>query len=544
VSVVATIAKAKKPKKKKKPVRCVVPKSKRAKGKKPKPLTKRQAAKYCKPVKKKKPVKKPAPARAPVPLAPPLVVAPQPGVTPPAPPPVLPDPATSPLAIYPGPFGIRQAERLLWRAGFGPRPGQAKQLADLGLARAVGSLTRPRGEAVLTGPEPTDGHGGPLLYPEDIWGQDLLWWLDRMVRTDQPLVERMTLVLHDWFATSNAGVASQKLMVAQNRMMRSHALGSFKQLVLDMTVDPAMMWWLNLLGSTKDSPNENYARELMELFTLGADRGAYTEADVRAMARAFTGWVWHYDPVAAIHTPRIDASGQDAGVKTIFGKSGNFDWQDACELCIEHPLHPSFFVNKLWSYFIPTPASEADRVRLEQLYVDSGYSIASVLEAILLHPAFYTGEDIVKPPAVFLAGLLRNQGMGVTNSVWVVFLDQMEQRLFYPPDVSGWDDARWLNTSTLRARWSVVSEILKSTALGGTAASSYSTTETPQQAVDAARLFWGDPPLTTDTLAALLRFAEAAIPATGTIAQKSIYRAQRQNGLRQLIAFSPDAQWC
>jgi hypothetical protein len=537
VSVAARIAKAKK--KKKKAKKCV-PKSTKRRGTS---ARKRHAPKLCKPV-KKKPVKRPPPkpsAGTPAPIAAPIV-----GPAQPAAPPnqvVVTDPAVSPLSTYSGPFGAREAERLLWRAGFGPSPGQAQQLAEVGLAKAVASLTRPQGTATLTGPEPTDGRGGKL-YPSDLWGHDLLWWLDRMVRSDQPLVERMTLVFHDWFATSNAGVASQKMMVVQNELLRSHALGSFKQLILDITVDPAMMWWLNILGSTKVSPNENYARELMELFTLGADRGAYTESDVREMARAFTGWVWHYEPALNTHLPLIDSKGQDTGVKTIFGSSGNFGWKEAAGLCLEHPLHPSFFVEKLWSYFIPTPPSEAERGTLEALYKSSGYAISPVLEAILMHPLLYTGEDIVKPPAVFLAGLLRRQGMGVANSNWITTLDQMEQRLFYPPDVSGWNDARWLNTSTLRARWGAVSDILKSSAIGGAAASAYSATETPAAAVQAARQFWGDPPLTTDTVDALVRFAAAAVPATAYGVQNSMYRAQRQNALRHLIAFCPDAQWC
>ncbi|HKP21456.1 MAG TPA: DUF1800 family protein, partial [Thermoleophilaceae bacterium] len=119
---------------------------------------------------------------------------------------------TSPIAVYSGAFGVRQAERLLWRAGFGPSPGHAQALAAMGLHRAVASLTRPEGPATLTGAAPTDGDGNPL-EPADAYGHDHLWWLDRMVRTNQPLVERMTLVWHDWFSTSNDGVGQQSLML-------------------------------------------------------------------------------------------------------------------------------------------------------------------------------------------------------------------------------------------------------------------------------------------------------------------------------------------
>ncbi len=129
------------------------------------------------------------------------------------------------LPVFRGVFGPAQAERLLWRAGFGPRKGQAAKLAKLGLAGAVTSLTQP-GTEQLVGPAPHDDKNNPLA-PLDAWGHDHLWWLDRMVRTTTPLVERMTLIWHDWFATSNGSVGSAKLMLDQNELFRSSALGNF-----------------------------------------------------------------------------------------------------------------------------------------------------------------------------------------------------------------------------------------------------------------------------------------------------------------------------
>ena len=190
------------------------------------------------------------------------------------------------IPSYRGAFGEEQAARLLWRAGFGPKPGQAAELAKLGLHDAVRSLTRPKSRA-LTGPNPTDGDGGGLA-PKDAWGHDHLWWLDKMVRSEAPLVERMTLIWHDWFATSKSGVP-QKLMIDQNQLLRRHALGNFEALALDITRDPAMLLWLNGTSNNQWDVNENYARELQELFCLGAGRG-YTERDVRQLARALTGF--------------------------------------------------------------------------------------------------------------------------------------------------------------------------------------------------------------------------------------------------------------
>ena len=162
------------------------------------------------------------------------------------------------VPVYRGHFGKPQAERLLWRAGFGPRKGEAEKLAKLGLEGAVHKLTNP-GRERLRGPKPHDDNGHPLA-PNDAWGHDQLWWLDRMVRTSRPLMERMTLVWHDWFATSRDGVGPARLMLRQNNLFRQHALGSFSTLLMDVTKDPAMLLWLSGTDNTKDSPNENYGR--------------------------------------------------------------------------------------------------------------------------------------------------------------------------------------------------------------------------------------------------------------------------------------------
>ena len=167
---------------------------------------------------------------------------------------------------YDGPFGAAQAERLLWRAAFGGGRKDAEKLAEKGMEGAVRSLTRPRNEE-LKGPAPVDGDGDPIK-PNDRYGHDVLWALDRMVRSRAPALERMALIWHDWFAT--ADVPSQKLSIKQWRLFRKHALGNFHELVRAVTIDPAMLIWLSGIDNHKDWPNENYGRELMELFTLGA----------------------------------------------------------------------------------------------------------------------------------------------------------------------------------------------------------------------------------------------------------------------------------
>ena len=158
-----------------------------------------------------------------------------------------------------------------------------------------------------------------------------------------------------------------------------------------------MLMWLDGVQNKKGAINENYAREVMELFTLGADRGAYTETDVRELAKALSGWRADIDNERGSNF-RFDPARFDSSVKTLFAgvsgygpKVGNFGWEDAVRLCIEHPLHPSFAVSKLWSYFIPTPPPDGERRILEQHYVQSGYQIRPLVEAILLHPDLYSG---------------------------------------------------------------------------------------------------------------------------------------------------------
>ena len=447
---------------------------------------------------------------------------------------------------YRGPFGPDQARRLLWRAGFGPRAGEADALAGTDAREAVAALTQVSGAPTFRGNEPRDQNGN-RIDPNNAWGHDHVWWLDRMVRSDQSLVERMTLVWHDWFATTNNDVGNQRLMIGQNQTLRTHALGSFHDLAIAVTQDPAMLVFLNGIENHEWRPNENYARELMELFTLGADRGAYTETDVRQLARVLTGWRATWSDELGLHNFRFDPTRHDDGTKTLWAgkphqRSGNFGWQDAVTLCLEHPLHRSFFVRKLWGYFIPTPPDAETQAALEGVYWNSGFQIRPVLEAILLHPDFYDGPPLVKPPAVYTAGLLRSRGRTITTSAWAWLSMQAGQQLFYPPNVSGWNDQAWLDTATVRGRWYVAYEVLRASWIDPWN-SGYSATETPAQAVDAALAFWDRPALTDDTKAELLRYA-TALPGPLQDWERGPLRAERQNALRHLIAISPDFQTC
>ena len=194
-------------------------------------------------------------------------------------------------------------------------------------------------------------------------------------RSTHPLIERIALIWHDWFGVSDEFVHHFALVDAHIDLFRRQGLGSFRDLLIAVASDPAMLVRLDGKDNHAGATNENFARELMELFTLGADRGAYTEPDIREAARALTGWTADYVGGIGWTDFAYDPARHDTGVKRIFGQDGTFDWRATCDLCLAHPLHPSFFVLKLWSYFIPTPPDAATQAELERRYVASGMSI-------------------------------------------------------------------------------------------------------------------------------------------------------------------------
>ena len=208
-------------------------------------------------------------------------------------------------------------------------------------------------------------------------------------------------------------------------------------------------------------------------------------------------------------------------------------------LVIAHPLHPSFFVAKLWSYFVPVPPPADVAAKLEAAYRNSGHQIRPVVEAILCSPQFYEGPRMTKPPAVLTAGMLRARNLPIDRESWVWLCDSAGQRLYYPPDVSGWDDRHWIDTNTVRARWDLVNEVMRGQNLTWQTWDDYPA-ETADEAVARARAFWQNPTLTAETVASLRDFAATCVPASPS----PQLRAQRQNALRQLIAASPDYQTC
>jgi uncharacterized protein (DUF1800 family) len=471
---------------------------------------------------------------------------PQPGGDPgpnpnPGPGPGPTDPPPAGVDRYTGPFGIEQATRLLWRAGFGPRRGEAAQVAALGLDGAVAALTRVTGAAQLVGPAPYTEFDD-RLEPGVRFEHDHLAWLDRMVRSTQPFVERMALVWHDWFGVSDDNVGQYTLMARHVELFREHGRSSFRDLARRVMEDGAMLVRLNGVGNQRHRPNENFARELMELFTLGPDRGAYTERDVREAARGLTGYEGDFQQPDGWRRFWFDPQWHDDTTKEIFGRSAPYDPDDVVDACVVHRLHPSFFVLKLWQAFVAQPPPADQRIALERLYVERGFAVLPVVEAILKHPAVYAGPPLVKPPVVYAAGLMRALGAGIESIGWTGFTAQAGQHLYHPPTIAGWREDRWLDTSTLQARWQLAFLALRNRHL--TADSPYPADETPEQAVALAARFWDDPPLRADTVAVLVDVARsiAALPDDGL--SPAGRNALRQQVLRHLLITSPDGQVC
>jgi uncharacterized protein (DUF1800 family) len=416
-------------------------------------------------------------------------------------------------------------------------------LAKHGLQAAVRSLTRPS-QRSLVGPAPKLQNGEPIA-PYDVWGNDVLWWLDRMVRTRAPLIERMTLTWHDWFATSNELVNSQRLMIEQNQTQRTLCLASFPRMLTAMTIDPAMLLWLSGAGSTKEAPNENYAREMQELFTLGAGNG-YTEVDVREHARALTGWTYTWSQ--ATGQPQdfhFDPKLHDDGPKVIYGRRGHFGWRDSLRLVLTHPDHPRYFVTKLWSYFCPEPLSAKDTRAAEGLYVSCGKQIRPVVEAMLMHPLIHRGPRMVKPPIVQIAGMLRGMGRYIDTDAWAWESNLTGQMPFYPPNVGGWEASRWLNTGTWLARFNLAAQMIdEQRALKPNAAKRIASLS-PRALTKQALAFWGEPTVSQATHGALLSYAKsAAVDAATATWEREQFPVLALNALRALVVATPDYQTC
>jgi uncharacterized protein (DUF1800 family) len=328
---------------------------------------------------------------------------------------------------------------LLRRAGFGPSPDDAAEWRKLGYRGAVRRLLDE-----LDGPLPPDP---PSFDPYEP-GAIQQGWLDRMVSGRSPLAEKLALFWHGHFATSDAKVQEPLLMWRQYQLFRGRGAGRFGALVAAVSRDVAMIRWLDGNTNRKGQANENYARELQELFTLGI--GNYTERDIREIARAFTGWgSRHHDFV-------FRDEFHDHGPKTVHGESGDLDGDDVVRILTTRPACHRFVAGKLLRFFSHPEPTVDEVAELARALEETGGDVRSALFVMLLSPGFLDdrrARALVRSPVETVVGAMR--AVGVTETpLWVHgSLERMGQILFRPPSVKGWPEGtQWLTSAAVVER--------------------------------------------------------------------------------------------
>jgi uncharacterized protein (DUF1800 family) len=275
------------------------------------------------------------------------------------------------------------------------------------------------------------------------------WWFTEMRNTPAPLAERMTLFWHGHFTSSFQPVRWPQLMYRQNLLFRRHALGNYRSLLHEIARDPAMLLYLNNQQNKKSHPNENFARELMELFTLG--EGHYSEHDITELARAFTGW--QYDPRSGAFA--FKARDHDDGIKTVLGSSGSFDGDQAIDVILAQARAAEFIIEKLWQEFVSPQADAGTVTRLAKDF-RKDWDLAKLMQALLSQPAVYAPDNrgsLVKSPAEFVVGTARFLDLDLPAAAAANASRSMGQQLFNPPNVRGWPGGNdWITSDTLLAR--------------------------------------------------------------------------------------------
>ncbi|MEY3176128.1 MAG: hypothetical protein RLZZ436_4042 [Planctomycetota bacterium] len=407
-----------------------------------------------------------------------------------------------------GAWDLSAAAHLFRRAGFGADRDQLEAAVSVSPTEAVDQL--------LSAAEPGDFQTEmSVLASSAIAAGNVqplsAWWLYRMLATPCQLLEKLTLFWHGHFATGADKVTDPALMLAQNQLLRRLACGRFEELVQEVSRDPAMLLYLDAASSRKAHPNENYARELMELFCLG--EGRYTEQDIREIARCFTGWEVRRGEY------RFNRYQHDSGEKQFLGKAGVFGGEDAVRIVLEQPSAPEFLTEKLLRFFVMDEPTDPTVLcaPLARQFRDSGLELRPLLRTMLTSRLFFAPESRgrrVRSPVELAIGLLRSLN-GSTNTVALATtLQQLGQGLFYPPSVKGWDGGRtWINSSTLLGRSNLVRALLSvpGARFGRTSLREYLAARnlrTPEQILEELQLLLfavPPPPAALESIAALLR---------------------------------------
>ncbi len=369
--------------------------------------------------------------------------------------------------LEPAAFDAAAARHLLNRAAFGGTPQEIAALAAMGLDKAVDHLLGAEDDFEEFQAALTDrpsyrnfrklGRDERRKIQQEYRRNDRrqfanlrAWWFRRMAIGKAPLREKMTLFWHGHFATSYREVKSSYHMYLQNETLRKHALGNFKELVTAVSKDPAMLRYLNNNQNRRGRPNENYARELMELFTLGV--GNYTETDIKEAARALTGWSARGNEFV------FSRRAHDPGVKEFLGKKGRFTGTEIIDIIFEQETASRFVIRKLVKFFATENPSDGLVEALAATFLKENFEIRPVLAQLFRSAEFYSescrGKQI-KSPIELVASTLRLLHIDPGNSPGASLLaGQMGQELFAPPNVKGWDGGEsWITTSTLFSRY-------------------------------------------------------------------------------------------
>ncbi len=373
-------------------------------------------------------------------------------------------------------IGLDGARHLLSRTGFGASMTEIQALAKLTRGEAAEQLIKPfTGNVTTAAPAWVNEPPLPPAKRQSLSREQLQaelrrnvehafelreWWFREMLDTPSPLTEKMTVFWHNHFATSQRKVRFTPLLYQQNLTLRRNALGNFGTMLHEIARDPAMLIYLDAANSRKEQPNENFAREVMELFTLG--EGNYTEKDIKEIARAFTGWSIDRETGKFMFRRGI----HDTNNKTIFGKTGNFEGDQVLDLLLAKPETAELITRKLWREFVSPMPNEVEVKRMAASFQDSGYNIAKLMRVMLSSDAFYATENrgtLIKSPVEFVVGTLKTFDIDTTNlRPFVLASAVLGQNLFAPPNVKGWPGGEtWINTATLLQRKQLLERLFR-----------------------------------------------------------------------------------
>ena len=364
-----------------------------------------------------------------------------------------------PYTLFHGPLANnQQVGHLLRHAGFGANTADIAAYSQLSYQDAVDRLLNYQ----QVSEDQTESSLNALNLDMNKPVDQQRWWLLRMAWTQRPLLEKMTLFWHGVLTSAFTKVGGKQYfqrMIIQNQFLRDHAFDTFDNIMLGITSDPAMLFYLDLTKSHKNAPNENYAREMMELMTIGL--GHYTQRDVTEGAAALTGW--HVRGLSSVYIP----ADHNELTKVYLGHTGNLDYKDVVNILVNHPAAPWFISRKLFTFFAYENPSNEDLQPLVDSYVNSGHNMGAVMRTLLLSPQFSSSKSYrarLKSPAEFAVGAYRALNLHGNGKTLPTFTTLMGQTLFNPPNVAGWPGDKvssyWLNSGTWMSRLNYIDYLL------------------------------------------------------------------------------------